>query len=267
MTGRRRVLLIVGAEYHDADAVRRELLAMLAADPLARVQCDSDWRGAATLESGDFLVTYTSNVFPDDAERAAVEAFLRAGGRWLAIHGSAAYTEFRPPAVAIGGIRLPGLTDTPDRQPAYMDLLGCRFVSHLALQPFTVEPVSDHPLVAGIAPFEVVDEPYVLELRGACEVLLSARFTGEAPGYVRGPWHEDEPRPQMLLHKVGAGEALYLAPGHACGPYDLRPFIDEVPAHRGPWDVPAYRQLVARAIRWGTGQSAISTSSPQTVAG
>lgn len=266
---RRQVQLIVAAEYHDADYVRRELLALLSADPMIRVICESDWHNAGRLGDGetDFLVTYTSNVFPDAAQRAELEAFLTRGGRWLAIHGSAAYTEFRPPAVNIGGIELPGLTDTPDREPEYMDILGCRFVSHLAMQAIEIRPVSDHPVVAGIAPFTVVDEPYVMELRGDCEVLATSNFTGEAPGYVRGPWLEDDPRPQVILHRLGKGEALYVAPGHACGPYDLRPFIDEIPATAGPWAVPAYREIIARAIRWGTGQTAISTSSPDMVTG
>jgi hypothetical protein len=250
MADRRKVQLIVGAEFHDDDYVRRELLAMLAHDPLTDVRCDADWHHADSLEDADGLVTYTSNVFPDDEGRAHLEQFLRDGGRWLALHGSAAYTEFRPPAVDIGGIRLPGLTDTPDRQGAYMDLLGCRFISHLAIQDIAITPCSDHPVVAGIPTFRIADEPYVLEMRGPCEVLAAARFTGEAPGYVRGPWLEDELRPQITLHRVGRGKVLYIAPGHACGPYDLRPFIDEVPAHHGPWTVPEYREIIRRALQW-----------------
>lgn len=267
MDNRRAVRLIVGAEFHDADYVRRELLAILAQDPLIKASCDSNWRNAISLSDAQFLITYTSNVFPDGEERAALEEFLRGGGRWLAIHGSAAYTEFRPPAVNIGGIELPGLTDTPDRQPEYMNLLGCRFVSHLAMQEIEITPVSDHPLMAGIAPFRVVDEPYVMELRGRSTVLASSRFTGDAPGYVRGPWLEDEDRPQIILHYVDKGEVLYIAPGHACGPYDLRPFIDEIPATQGPWTSPAYREIITRAIRWGTGQSVIETSPSETVTG
>ncbi|GGC18831.1 hypothetical protein GCM10011371_03090 [Novosphingobium marinum] len=251
MTGRADVHLIVRAEYHDADFVRRELLALLAEDTRVRVRCDSDWGNADALGDARMLVTYTSNVFPNDRQRVDLERFLRNGGRWLAIHGSAAHTEFKPPEVDIGGIRLPGLTDTPDRQPEYMDLLGCRFVSHLAQQEIELKPVSEHPLVAGLSPFSVVDEPYILEMRGECEVLLESRFTGEAPGYVEGPWLEDLPRPQMLLHRVGKGEVVYLAPGHACGPYDLRPFIDQMPVQHGPWTNPAFREVLSRAVRWG----------------
>jgi hypothetical protein len=248
---RRRVHLICAAEYHDAAYARRELLGLIAQDDRILATCTGDFGDTAALEAADLLVTYTSNVFPDDTQRAALDRWLAAGGRWFAIHGSAAYTEFRPPAVNIGGIELPGLTDTPDRHPDYMDLLGVRFVSHLAQQPITVRPVSDHPVVRGLSPFTVIDEPYVLELRGPSEILLESRFTGEAPGYVAGPWRDDVPRPQMLLHRHGAGEILYLAPGHCCGRFDLQPFIVEVPAQRGPWEDATYREIVRRAIRWG----------------
>ena len=251
---RPRVHLIVAAEYHDADFVRRNMLALLAADDRITTVCTNDFHDTESMLRASLLITYTNNVFPTEPERNALRDFLVSGGRWLAIHGSAAFTCFRPPAIDIGGIKLPGLTDTPDRQPEYMNILGCRFVSHLAQQPIVIRPISDHPLVTGLPPFEVVDEPYVLELRADCKVLLESRFTGEAPGYVEGPWLEDLPRPQMLLRRYGAGEVIYLAPGHACGRFDLQPFIAEVPVQPGPWINETYLEILRRAIQWGTGQ-------------
>ena len=251
MQDRVKVLLIVAAEYHDGDYVRRVLLNLLSEDERIVTTCTNDFHDTDELAAADLLLTYTSNVFPDEEQRATLRGFLERGGRWFAIHGSAAFTCFRPPEVDIGAIRLPGLTDTPDREPAYMDLLGARFVSHLAQQSIEIHPVSDHPLVADLPAFSVVDEPYILELRGECEVLLQSHFTGEAPGYVSGPWLDDVPRPQMLLRREGLGAVLYLAPGHCCGRYDLVPFIAEVPVQRGPWENPTYREILRRAIRWG----------------
>jgi hypothetical protein len=251
MSRRPQVHLIVGAEYHDADFARRELLGLLAEDDRIATSCAAAFHDIDAMAAADLLITFTSNLFPDDAGQAALEAFIAQGGRWLAIHGSAACTRFKPPAIDVGGIILPGLTDTPDLQPAYMDLLGCRFISHLAPQPITVRPVSNHPVVRGLPPFTVTDEPYVLEIRGEVEVLLESRFTGEAPGYVEGPWLEDEARPQMILKRLGKGEILYLAPGHCCGRFDLQPFIQEVPAQTGPWLDETYREILRRSIHWG----------------
>jgi type 1 glutamine amidotransferase len=253
---------VVGGEYHDFDFVRRELLGLIGEDDRLRTTCNADFRETDALAAADLLISYTGNVFPDEPQLRALRAFLEEGGRWLAIHGAAAFTCFRPPEIDIGGIKLPGLTDTPDRQPAYMDTLGLRFISHLAQQPFTIRRSSSHPLVAGLEPFEVVDEPYILELRAGWDVLLDAQYTGEAPGYVAGPWLEDVPRPQALLRRQGKGEILYVAPGHACGRFDLRPFIAEMPVQRGPWTSDSYRELLRRAIRWGTGQPIEPTTAP-----
>lgn len=248
-----RAMVIVGGGYHDFDMVRLRLLELLGKHEHIRTVCVNDFHDTEALAAADFLITYTTNVFPDAQGLEILQRFLARGGRWLAMHGSAAYIEFKGPEVDIGGIKLPGLTDTPDRQPAYMDLLGCRFISHLAQQPFTITSVSNHPLVDGLPPFEVVDEPYIMELRGPCEILLSSRYTGEAPGYVKGPWLVDEPRPQAILHRHGEGEALFLAPGHSCGRFDMRPFIQEIEPQTGPWKNPVYMEFLRRAVRWGAG--------------
>jgi len=250
--GRPQVELIVGGENHDMNRVRVSLLELLGEHELLRVRCAPDFGDGSSLDDTDFLITYTNNIIPSGTPLVALERFLDRGGRWLAIHGASALTRFKPPAVDIGGIKLPGLTDTPDLAPDYMRLLGVRFVSHLAQQPYMVTPGPDrHPVTEGIAPFEVVDEPYILELLGDNEVLLEARYTGDAPGYVKGPWLSDDPRPQLVLHRQGAGEAMYLAPGHACGRFDLRPFIEDIPVQPGPWVSDAYVDLVRRLIAWG----------------
>lgn len=251
--GRPQVELIVGGENHDMNRVRATLLDLLGENELLRVRCSPDYGDGSALAETDFLISYTNNVFPESEALGALDRFLQKGGRWLAIHGASAYTQFKPPAVNIGGIQLPGRTDTPDLKPDFMNLLGVRFVSHLAQQPYLVTPGPvPHSVTAGLDAFEVVDEPYILELRGDCDVLLEARYTGEAPGYVEGPWPIDDVRPQLLRHRHGAGEAMYLAPGHACGKYDLRPFIDEIPVQSGPWSSAIYVDLVRRLIAWGT---------------
>ena len=61
-------------------------------------------------------------------------------------------------------------------------VLGNQFLAHPPIAPYTVQVTApEHPLVAGIEPFEVRDELYVLELHPPLEVLLHARFTGAVP--------------------------------------------------------------------------------------
>lgn len=122
--GRPQVELIIGGEHHNMNRVRAALLGLLGELPLVRTRCSSDYGHGTALPSTDVLISYTNNVFPVADALQALRAFLERGGRWLAIHGTAAFTRFRPPEVELSGIRLPGLTDTPAIQPAFMDLLG-----------------------------------------------------------------------------------------------------------------------------------------------
>ena len=55
----------------------------------------------------------------------------------------------------------------------------------------------------------------------------------------------------MYLKKHGDGEVLYLTLGHARGRYDMRPLMQEYSqVERGSWKLPAFLELLRRAIRW-----------------
>ena len=45
-------------------------------------------------------------------------------------------------------------------------MLGSQFVAHPPIQPFTVSRSAEHPLVAGIEPFEADDEIYLCRFFG-----------------------------------------------------------------------------------------------------
>ena len=136
-----------------------------------------------------------------------------------------------------------------------MRALGSRFLAHPPIGRFRVTNARpDHPLVAGIDAFEVEDEIYLSELEPGIEVLLETRYTGKAPGFVEEEWAEDEPRPVLYLHAVGAGQVLYLTLGHCRGPYDMRPIIDVYPrTERCAWEEPVYAELLRRGLRWAAG--------------
>ena len=55
----------------------------------------------------------------------------------------------------------------------------------------------------------------------------------------------------MYRHRVGEGGVLYLALGHANRPFDT-PRPDSVqPDHRGPWEMPVYKELIRRGVALG----------------
>lgn len=52
-----------------------------------------DYDCVAALDKADLLVTYTCDVRPRPAQRAALARFVARGGRWLALHGTNAVIE------------------------------------------------------------------------------------------------------------------------------------------------------------------------------
>ncbi len=248
-----RVHLIVGAPTHDTNYARLELLKALHADPRVQVTIGEDFTDAGKIAGADALVVYTCNVSPDETELDALESFVERGGRLFAMHATNALIRFTdgPPIVA-QGIEIPGQVDTTDTNPRFTSLLGSRFLSHLLLGPMHIEVAAPaHPIVSGLPAFDIVDEPYVVELIGPAEVLLTAQFGGSNPGYVLSDWPQAD-YPQMYLRRQGAGEVLYLNLGHSSGRYDFLPLMEDGPVTRGPWETPAFQTVLRRALDWVT---------------
>ncbi|WP_448585227.1 ThuA domain-containing protein [Thermaurantiacus sp.] len=239
--------LVVGGASHDFDRVRLELLGLAARDPRIRLRVSAGFE--EFLDGGEVapprvLLSYTCNVAPSEAARARLQRFLAGGGRWFALHATNSLFEWRPDGVACRGLEDP-----------FLALIGSAFQAHPPLGPFLVEPVGVHPLTAGIGPFEVTDELYLSDVAGDVEVLLAARFCGHAAGFVRSDWTQGpELRPLMTLRRVGDGALLHLALGHCRGVYDAPHRAPVLPAREeGPWEVPAFRALVARGLAWAAG--------------
>ena len=235
--------LVCGGRWHDFDFARVELLKLLGEHPNVRTRVAGDYSDLGALAASDFLVTYTcdlAGVTPD--QEVALQEFVRGGGRWLALHGTNSVMEF----LADGRVA------APRTQGTLMRTLGSQFIAHPPIAPYTVASVKpDHPLVAGIEPFEVEDELYLCEYHGEVEALLATRFCGEAVGFVEADWPVDEPRLVMYLYPEGRGQVLYLTLGHCRGRYDMRPMIQEYPrVERGSWESPVYHELLRRSLRW-----------------
>lgn len=234
-------VLICGGVWHDMDFARLELLKLLAGDPRVRVRVFEDYDNVAALAAADMLITYTCDVIPSLKAQEVLRDWLRAGGRWYALHGTNS------------ALRLleSGLWDAPRWAPLHMALLGSQFVSHPPIAPYRVTVAdSAHPLVAGIEAFEATDELYHMELHGPLHVLLETECAGPGTGFVEAA---DAPgvHPVFYLKAHGAGAVLYLTLGHCRGHYDLQPMLDWWPTvDRGAWDLPEFRTLLARGVEW-----------------
>jgi hypothetical protein len=250
-----RIHVITGGRYHNFDLARLTLLRIMAEDDAVRATCAGDFDDVGTLDDHVGVVLYTCDLMPTDEQAERLEAFVARGGRLFALHATNAPIDFTDgPAVEADGIRIPGLVKPPadDVAPVFMKLLGSRFRAHLAYQPFTVNVVNHHhEITRGLADFEIADEPYIATmLDDSAEVLLTARYKGDAPGYVLGHWPDDPPRPQLYVKRHGSGAVLYTTLGHACGRFDLRPMVEETAAVEGPWENPTFLEIVRRGVRW-----------------
>lgn len=256
MSGAKRIHIVTGGKYHDFNLARLRLLELMAQDDRIRASCAMDYEGLSVLDECAGVVLYTCDLMPSDEQAEALDRFVTRGGRLLALHAVNAHLEFTDgPEIVTSGVRIPGLVKpTPEHvSPRFMQLLGSRFVTHLAAQQMHIH-VEDtgHPVTRGLQDFTLVDEPCVATPLGDLEVLLSARYKGPTPGYTTGEVTDDSPRPQLYVKDHGAGAVLYSPLGHACGKYDMRPLMDEAPVVRGPWDDANYLEIVRRSIAWLT---------------
>lgn len=251
MSGPARVdaLLVAGGGYHDFDFARLELLKLLAEHPRVRVAVAEDYRDVDALARSRFLVSYTCDVRPSEAEQAALARFVEGGGRWLALHGTNAALDFTPRGVA-----------APRCFPAFARVLGSQFVAHPPIQPYRVEPCApEHPLVAGIGAFDTDDELYLSEYhdRERLVPLLDTAYEGEAKGFVESDWSAGGRQLVSYLRPLGRGAVLYNTLGHCRGHWDMQPVMDWYPRiERCSWELPQYHELLRRGIRWAFGEVA-----------
>lgn len=246
-----RCALIVGGKFHDMDYARRELLAGLAADDRIRTRVFEDYERTEILAETDFIVSYTCDVLPSPEAQLALSQFVRRGGRWLALHGTNSILRFLEN----------GKVDCPRLAPVFMETLGSTFVAHPTIEPYLVEVSKpDDPLVAGIEPFTVTDELYLLEQHAPLDVLLYTSFEGRADGFVECEWPRGR-HPVLYRRVLERGEVVYLTLGHCRGHHDMRPLMDRWPRiDRGSWLVPEFRLIVQRGLLWAAGLSPVDES-------
>lgn len=236
-----RAHLVANARFHDTDFARLELLKLLGEDPEVRTSVGASYADMEGIAASDLLITYTCDLRPSPDEEQTLRRFVEAGGRWLALHATNAFLDF-----AADGIHCPRTHDL------FMDTLGSRFRSHPPSAPYRVEIADpEHPLVAGLEPFETTDELYLHEYYGELTPLLTTRWSGRFEGgYVENEWPNDDPRLVAYTKEIGAGAVLYLTLGHCHGKYDMRPLVEIAEPARGSWELPVFYELLRRGIAW-----------------
>lgn len=180
------------------------------------------WRMDATEDARRFsvenLAKYDAVVFLsttgdvlNEAQQAAFEAWVRAGGGYLGIHAAA---------------------DTEYDWPFYGELVGAYFKGHPPVQAATVQVVDrDHPATARLPEeWERRDEWYDYRALPREEVRVLARLNPQSyEGHSMGADH-----PIAWCHESLGGRALYTGGGHTPGSFNEEGF----------------RAHLAGALRW-----------------
>lgn len=236
------VYLVVAGDYHDMDFARLELLKLLAEHEHIRVKVAGDYHDLPAIGEADVLISYTCNLIPTEDEQHALRDFVESGKPWFALHGTNSILRFLDD----------GRVDAPETAPVLMKTLGTQFIAHPPIQPFKVEVTApDHELVKDVPEFETDDEIYLCRIHGELETLLHTRFQGEATGFVEDQWPDDVQHPVYYIHRVGAGQVVYLNLGHCRGHYDMQPMVEYYPnIERGSWSKPEYYELLRRGITY-----------------
>lgn len=118
----------------------------------------------------------------------------------------------------------------------YRAFLGGRFLRHPPMGPIDVRAgPTPHRVTAGVAPFRIVDELYVLELEPDVDVILQGNLAAsEATASAATTSDEPTTLPLGWVRRHGLGRVCYFALGH--GPEQL--------AH------PSLRSLIRSALWW-----------------
>lgn len=205
--------------YEDLFGAGVELQELLAEEGLAtrvRIGCGSLASGAP----GDAVIAlYRAAGDLGPRERAGLQDAVAAGTGLLAVHSTAYFD------------------DGAEADDALAGLIGARYLDH-GPRPHESRyrvHLAEHPVTAGVEPFDLEHEHYRLALQPGADVLAWR----EAP-YGR--------EPLVTAHRYGRGRVCYLQFGH-----DLRAWASE-----------GVRALVAGAARWLTEPTAASTPASTT---
>jgi type 1 glutamine amidotransferase len=232
-------VLIAAGRFHDIDYVRQQLLSLLAGEPEICTRVFEDYTQIDAITAADIIVSYTCDIVADGDQSASLRRWLEQGGRWFALHATNATLDW-----------VDGKVASPDRSPAFMELLGSSFAAHPPLGRYRVEIADpDHPLVQGLEPFEIRDEQYLGAVRAPVHVLLDSYFAGETPRFQASQWPAAR-HPVLYLRELGRGAVLYLTMGHSFPVSEGTDGGAVSDADHCSWEEPIFNELLRRGLRW-----------------
>jgi len=123
-------------------------------------------------------------------------------------------------------------------------LIGCKFKSHPAQVPVTVQPIKPHPITEGVEMFVETDEHYHLEILAPDIDIIAASYApaqGDPEKYGTEHWYFNAPAnisPAVYVRTQGNGRVCMLAPGHNL----------EV------WLNPQFQRMLENALYWCCGE-------------
>lgn len=180
---RKKVLVLLGGEYHPFEECGKILEGFLTASGRFAVTCTTDRNALASLTRRKFaaVILYTQGGTLSAKQEKGIVDFVERGGGLVGIHCA---------------------SDSFTKNKGYMRLIGSQFADHGAVVPFDVTVNDeDHPLARRTMKFRITDELYILEKHADFEPYLQAY------------WH-NVAHPMAYTRTQGRGRVGYLALGH-----------------------------------------------------
>jgi type 1 glutamine amidotransferase len=199
--------IVAGSAFLPAHLAERGIVADITEDPAA-FTADNLARYRAVF----FLCTSGNDILDADG-KAALEAFVRAGGGWFGLHSAA---------------------DTEYEWPFYQELMVAPFRSHPAIQPATIHiEAASHPTMANLpSPWDATDEWYDFGSNARAVPGVTILATIDEASYTGGSTGADHP--MIWAHERLGGRAYYSELGHV--------------ATR--WQEPAFVTMIDNAVNW-----------------
>jgi uncharacterized protein len=248
---------------HDHDYARLRILEFLQ-DLEVPASVGNDFTDVERwLPISKLLITYVAGPYPDAEQTKAIRQWLYEGGTWIGLHGTSG-----------GRAARMGEGDRRRRMVKldHHETLGGFFLNHPPVRRFRVDVGDAQDDITRDVPqsFEVIDEPYMIELqdRPNTRVLLTAELGPDSspPGfgfaYEQDTALEPDGKTRVLgfSRELDKGGVVYIALGHCHTPAtNSQPFVDASvdpegktpPVLRQTWETPAYQTLIRNSIGWG----------------